>query len=178
MTFWLAAGAAMTGLEKHLRAAFPHLSFRARAILDALLLDGGLISPAGRLSSLVGVTNRFALARMLQKEGLPPLHELAAWIRLLTWITSAEQEPASLFAIATHSGKSPAVCYRTAKRLTGLTWAQLRSRGSRWVLRLFIVRCRAGDRPLPALNRERGRGRSPNQTAVKGWPGRARLPRS
>lgn len=146
----------MTGLEHQLHAALPNLSFCTRGILDALLLDGGVIGSAARVSELVGASSRFSLARSLHRNGLPPLHDLAAWISLLTWITNAERSNQSLFTIAIHSGRSPAACYRVVKRLTGLTWTRLRSRGSRWVLRQFLRLCQANRRSLHMLERSAG----------------------
>ena len=56
----------MIGLEEQLHAALPHLSFRTRGILDALLLDGGVAGTATRVAKLVGLPSRFALARLLR----------------------------------------------------------------------------------------------------------------
>ncbi len=128
----------MTGLEQRLHSAFPHLSFRTRGILDALLLDGGVMGNASRVAELVGTSSRFALARLLRRDGLPPLHDLSAWISVLTWVTTAERTHASLFSIASRSGRSPATCYRLVKRVTGLTWSAVLTRGSLWTLRMFL----------------------------------------
>jgi len=134
---------AVTALQHQLHTAFPHLSFHARAILDALMLGGGCIGSTTAVAQRLGFPSRFALARMLRHQGLPGLRELGAWISLLRWLILAERSEAPLFIIATHSRRCPAVCYRTVKRLTGLTWVQLRERGSAWALRRFIARCRS-----------------------------------
>jgi len=133
----------VTGLEHTLLVALPHLSDRVRGVVQALVLSGGTISCATKVATSIGLSSRFALGRMMRGAGLPALHELAAWVRLFGWVTRAEQGTGSLFAIATHSGRSPAVCYRTVKRLTGLTWVELRSLGSRGILGLFLHRCEA-----------------------------------
>jgi hypothetical protein len=133
----------VTGLEHHLLAALPHLPDRVRAIVHALVLSGGTMSCATKVARSTGLPSRFALARLMRRAGLPALHELAAWVRLFGWVTRAEQGTGSLFVIATHSGKSPAVCYRTVKRLTGLTWLESRSLGSGGILRLLLHRCEA-----------------------------------
>jgi len=112
-----------------------------RTIVRALVLSGGTMSCATTVARSTGLSSRFVLGRMMRRAGLPALHELAAWVRLFAWVTRAEQGAESLFAIATHSGKSPAVCYRTVKRLTGLTWLESRSLGSRGILRLLLHRC-------------------------------------
>ncbi len=143
---------AVAALEHELCVALPHLSLRARVILDALLLTGGSIGSATKVAQRSGLPSRHALGRMLRRQGLPGLRELAAWISLLGWIILTERSKVPLFLIATHSHRSPAVCYRTVKRLTGLTWVQLKVRGSPWALRLFVARCHAagrGRRDLP-----------------------------
>jgi len=133
----------MTGLERRVHSALPRLSFRTRGILDALLLDGGRMGSASEVAELVGASSRFALARLMRRDGLPSLHDLRDWIAVLTWVTAAERTHASLFAIASRFGRSPATCYRIVKRLTGLTWSEVATRGSRWVLRSFLKHCSA-----------------------------------
>lgn len=136
----------MTALQQELHAALPHLSARARAVIDALLLSGGSIGSATKVAARLGMPSRFALSRMLRRHGLPGLRELATWISLLQWLIAAERSKAPLFIIATHARRSPAVCYRTVKRLTGLTWVQLKARGSPWAVRRFLAGCRAAPR--------------------------------
>lgn len=131
---------AVAALQHPLHNAFPHLSFHARAILDALMLGDGCIGSTAAVAGRLGFPSRFALARMMRRQGLPGLRELGAWISLLRWLIAAERSEEPLFVIATHSRRCPAVCYRTVKRLTGLTWVQLRARGSTWVLQRFITR--------------------------------------
>src|SRR5258706_417642 len=111
----------MTRLEQQLHTALPDLTFRTRAIVDALFLTGAGIGAAGRVAPLVGLRSRFALGCLLRREGLPGLRELADWISLLEWVTAAECPRTSLFALATHGHRNPAVAYRVVRRLTGLT---------------------------------------------------------
>jgi hypothetical protein len=149
--------AAVAALERELHAALPHPSMRVRVVIDALLLSGGSIGSATKVAARLGMPSRFALSRMLRRHGLPGLRELATWISLLQWIIAAERSKVPLFIIAIQARKSPAVCYRIVKRLTGLTWVQLKARGSPWALRLFIARCQvvrgaAGQRPCPAIS--------------------------
>lgn len=143
-------------VENQLRAALPHVSPQARVILDALRFGGGRIWSAAEMARLLGIPSRFTLGRMLRRQGLPGLRELASWINVLGWVIVAERSKASLFLIATRSRRIPAVCYRTVKRLTGLTWVELKARGSPWALRLFIDRCQAIRR-----QRKNERGRNP-----------------
>src|SRR5205085_12326796 len=165
----------VTGLEHHLLAALPHLSDRVRSVVHALVLSGGTISGATKVARSTGLSSRFALGRMMQRAGLPALHELAAWVRLFGWVTRAEQGTGSLFAIATHSGKSPAVCYRTVKRITGLTWLESRSLGSSGILRLLLHRC---DVLNNLRTRDRGKGCSPSDWSATASPARYSTHRS
>ena len=142
----------VTGFEQHLHAALPHLSFRMRSIVDAVMLAGGTIGSSARVAHRVGLSSRFALGRIMRREGLPALHELTAWITLLRWTTAAASRRTSLFELATQSHRSPAASYRLVKRLTGLTWVQLQARGASWVLRLFVHRCQAISLAAPPLS--------------------------
>ena len=112
-------------------------------MLDAVYLARGTIGSTAAVARRLGLANRFALARMMRRDGLPGLRELSAWVGLLGWVAVAERSGMSLFVIAGRWHKAPALCYRIAKRLTGLTWLQLRRRGLDWVLGRFLRRCRA-----------------------------------
>ena len=109
--------------------------------MHALVSRGGSSHCAAKVARSIGLSSRFAFARMMRREGLPALHELAAWVRLLGWVAQAELGRTSLFAIAIRSGIEPAVCYRTVKRLTGLSWMELSSLGFHQTLYIFIRRC-------------------------------------
>src|SRR2546427_5791748 len=142
------------GMEHQIRAVLPHLSIRAQAIVDALWLGGGRMGSATNVARQLGLTSRFALGRMLLQQGLPGLRELADWISVLVWVIAAERSNASLLAISSRSHRNPAVCYRMVKRLTGLTWVELKARGSLWVLRLFVDKCHAISRNPPSQTRQ------------------------
>ena len=133
----------VTGFEHQIFVALPHLSDRLGGVVHTLVLKSGSMHSATRVARSVGLSSRFALARRLRREGLPALHELAAWVRMLGWVNDAEQGTGSLFAIATQYDSHPAECYRTVKRLTGLTWVELRALGASGTLRLFLRRCQA-----------------------------------
>jgi len=143
-------------IARDLHAMLPHLSVRAQAIVDALLLSGGELGTAKELASHLGESNRFALARLLRREGLPPLHSLAAWTRVLTWVESAERTGCSLCQLAFRCKKDPAVCYRTVKRVTGLSWGDVRRRGSRWLI----------EETLPSLTRVPRSLRNPQRESL------------
>ena len=91
----------------------------------------------------IGLRNRFELARLMKREGLPPLHELAAWATVLSWVETSERTHYSLCRLAFRCRKDPAVCYRTVKRITGLGWREVRGHGSEWLMRQFAARLRA-----------------------------------
>src|SRR5712692_3302372 len=125
---------AMSTLTSLLQATHPKLSLRARAVVDALFLSGGSIGTAHEVASRLGLRNRFELARLLKAEGLPPLHDLAAWASVVAWVQHAERTGQSLCQLAFRAHKDPAVCYRTVKRVTGLPWQELKVEGIREVL--------------------------------------------
>src|SRR5882672_7362323 len=104
-----AVGHGVIGLEREIRAALPQLSFGARVVLDALLISGGPIGSQASIARHLGLPSRFAFSRMMRREGLPALRELAAWMSVLKWLTAAERSGESLFAVATHSRRSPAM---------------------------------------------------------------------
>jgi len=110
----------------------------SRAIVEAILLSGGSIGSAQLVAQQLGFRNRFQLARLLKREGLPPLHRLAAWTTILSWVRTAEQEGACLFRLAFRWHRHPAACYRLVKEVTGLPWTEVRRRGSRWVEQMLI----------------------------------------
>ena len=138
--------AAVTGLARSrlragLRAAAPHLSWRAQALVDAILLTEGAVGAAGCVARLLGLRNRFELAHWLAHEGLPPLHELAGWISVLVWVDLCALTGASLCALALCRDRDPAACYRLVQRVTGQSWSAVRALGGGWVLAGFATRC-------------------------------------
>jgi hypothetical protein len=133
----------MSMLMSVLQATHPNLSLRARAVIDAVFLSGGSIGTAHEVASRLGLRNRFALARLLKAEGLPPLHDLAAWASVVAWVQDAERTGQSLCQLAFRAHKDPAVCYRTVKRITGLQWQELKIEGITEVLQRFLAGCHA-----------------------------------
>ena len=81
------------------------------------------------------------LARLLKRDGLPSLEDLAGWISVLNWVLGWEHRGASLFEQALTSGRDPATCYRLVKRITGATWITVRNHGSGWVVLQLRDRC-------------------------------------
>jgi len=134
--------------------ALPHLSFRLRALIDALLLAGGSVGTAQELADRLGFQNRFCLARVLARAGLPPVHRLSGWITVLHWTWAWEREGVSLPRAALRAGREPPACYRLVRRVTGAPWAQVRQAGAEWVLARFLEQCAVSDtEPTTALER-------------------------
>ena len=121
-----------------IRSARPSLPLFARAVMEAVLLVEGPIGSADAVAKHLGLRNRFTLARLLQHHGLPPLHRLAEWASVLSWVKSTEQKGVSLCWLAHRSRRHPSACYRLVKDVTGLTWSVLRARGSAWVEARFV----------------------------------------
>jgi len=130
-------------LVRQLHLQLPRLTFRSQAVLDGLLLTGGSLGTAETLAPLLGLNNRFQLARLLRKNGLPPLHELAVWTRSLAWLQQSELTGCSLCHLAFRSKRDPSACYREIKRVTGRHWSELRDLGTSRVLVLFLRHCNA-----------------------------------
>jgi hypothetical protein len=132
----------------------PTLTFRSRAVVDAAILTSGDIGTAGAIARYLGLPSRFALATMLKREGLPPLHKLKSSVRVLAWVREWEHSGASLCSQALRAGLDPAACYRAVRRTTGLSWSTVRGRGSRWVLVQTLGRSGANaDRERPPSQR-------------------------
>lgn len=121
-----------------IRAARPHLTFHARVIVEAIHLSEGSIGAAEDVARRLGLANRFQLARLLKRDGLPSLHRLAGWTTVLSWVLTAERTGASLCRMAFRGDRYPAACYRLVVEVTGLRWGEVRALGSRWVLRRFL----------------------------------------
>lgn len=125
-------------LAEHLatiRVALPGMTLLPRAVVEAVVLAEGSIGSTRLVARLLGLRNRFQLARMLKREGLPPLHRLAAWTTILSWVRAAEQDGTCLFRLAFRSHRHPSACYRLVKEVTGLCWSEVRARGAEWVER-------------------------------------------
>jgi len=132
-----------------IRSARPGMRLRARAVIEAVLLTKGPIGSAQAVARALGLSNRFQLARLLENEGLPPLHRMTEWVTVLNWIESAECEHVSLCWMAFRSHRHPSSCYRLVKKVTGRGWEDVLARGSPWALRHFLNELRAWDKQRP-----------------------------
>ena len=126
-----------------IQSARPRMKLVPRAIVEAILLTEGPIGPADDVAGALGLGSRFRLARLLKREGLPPLHRIAGWVTVNAWVSAAEREGSSLFRLAHRSHRHPSTCYRLVKEVTGLNWAEVRRRGSAWAQRELIREIKA-----------------------------------
>ena len=122
----------------------PALTPLSRAIVEAVCLAEGTIGSADTVAHSLGLKNRFTLARLLKRERLPPLHRLAEWATVLSWVTAAEERGVSLCWLAFRARRHPSACYRLVREVTGLCWDQVRKHGSVWVQQRLLRELRRG----------------------------------
>ncbi len=132
-----------------IRSARPGMRLRARAVIEAVLLTKGPIGSAQAVARALGLSNRFQLARLLEHEGLPPLHRMTEWVTVLNWIDSAERERVSLCWMAFRSHRHPSACYRLVKKVTGHGWEEVIGKGSARALRQFLSELRTWEKQCP-----------------------------
>jgi len=125
------------------------MRLRARAVIEAVLLSKGPIGSAQAVARALGLSNRFQLARLLENEGLPPLHRMTEWVMVLNWIESAEREHVSLCWMAFRSHRHPSACCRLVKKVTGHGWEEVLGKGSAWALRHFLSEFRTWGKKSP-----------------------------
>lgn len=133
----------MQTLTVFMDLGMPWLSTIGRSVVAALVSKHGYPGPADAFAASVGLRNRYRLGRVLQREGLPCLEELAGWKRLMTWVTSWEARRMPLSKLALSSLRDPSPMFRLVERLTGHTWTEVRSFGSDWVFLKMLEQCRA-----------------------------------
>jgi hypothetical protein len=130
-------------VRRLLLAALPLRSPDSVRLVEALASSGGRVHDAHRFAAAVGMRSRYRVARVLRREGLPQLEELASWVRLLRWLVLWRSGTGSLSRMALDDGLETSVCCRTIRRLTGATWTEARARGSEWAVILLLERCRS-----------------------------------
>lgn len=133
----------LTQLLSIVRSARPTMTLMPSAIVEAIFLSEGSIGNAENVARQLGLPNRFKLARMLKEQGLPPLHRLAEWALVESWVLAAERRGVSLCHIAFRCRRHPSACYRLVKEVTGLSWEQVREHGSRWLHGQFSIQFRS-----------------------------------
>src|SRR4051812_8676930 len=133
-------------LRRLLLAVLPLRSSQSVRLVEALARSGGLVHDAGRFAIAIEMGSRFRVARVLRREGLPQLEELAGWVRLLRWLIIWQSAAGSLSRMALDDGLEISGCCRAVRRLTGVTWTEARERGPEWAMILLAERCRSGPR--------------------------------
>ena len=135
-------------LTSLLQTALPELSSASRAVVSTLGCLNGNAPSARDMAAWVGLRDRYQLARVLRRDGLPPLEQLAGWTRVLYWMLEAESSGASLRQLAQRERVDPAVAYRLVHRVTGLPWSQAQRAGL--AVALLRLRERRGMRVITA----------------------------
>jgi hypothetical protein len=138
-----AVGAEGEALRRLLLAALPLTSPESVRLVEALARSGGHLQDARRFAADLQMGSRYRVARVLRRECLPQLEELAAWVRVMRWLVLWEAGCGSLSRMALDDGLEMSVCCRTVRRLTGATWTQARARGPEWAILLLSQRCRS-----------------------------------
>ncbi len=116
-----------------IHSARPDIPLLPRILVEAIALVEQSLGSAESVANQLGLRNRFQLARVLKHAGLPPLHRLAGWLTILSWVQRVEREHESLCSIAFHSHRHPSACYRLVKEITHCRWKLVVRRGSAWV---------------------------------------------
>jgi len=91
-----------------------------------------LIGREGRLTAdlaarELGWADCHALKRDLHRLNLPPFRTLQAQFTACRWMLLAERRGIGLARIALEEGRDPASAHRTVRRVSGMSWASLRS---------------------------------------------------
>jgi hypothetical protein len=141
-------------LRRLLLAALPLSSSESVRLVEALARSGGLVHDAQRFATDIGMGSRYRVARVLRREGLPQLEELAAWVRVMRWLVLWQSRSGSLSRMALDDGLETSVCCRTIRRLTGVTWTEARERGPEWAVILLVERCRSLARLLAVTRQD------------------------
>lgn len=122
--------------------ALSYLSPASNTLLETLIACRGHSRDATTFARNARYENRYVLYRQLKHDGLPPIRDLAAWIKVLLWLQDAEAGRTSLFRLALDGDDQPETCYRLVHRITGLTWVQAKREGFDLMLARFLDHCR------------------------------------
>lgn len=124
-----------------IEAAVPWITPEGHAIVVNLALRNGRPGPAKEFAVRAGLRNRWQVVRLLDREGLPRLEELAGWIRVLVLVLEWESSGTALSRAALTSGRDPRPLYETVRRLTKRPWSEVRELGSAWLILQLVRRC-------------------------------------
>src|SRR5512143_271545 len=158
-------------LAARLYAALPWVSQRVRAILTSLAASNGSVGSADHLARIAALRSRFQLARLLRRDGLPPVGELVAWTRVLYWLHQAEVDGSTLGHLVLVDGIDPATASRLVKRVLGITWTTARTRGFHSAFDRFVTECHRRHVARLARGRDAVVSRPGTRLRVGGKPG-------
>ena len=125
----------------------PWLSPVGRDIVGHLTMTRGRFGTADAFARSRGLRDRHQLAYALRCNRLPPLLALAGWIKVLVWVMEYEDGGRSICRSSLLEASDPAYRYRLVKRVTGLPWSSVRTRGLAWAVQEFLDACRP---PVPS----------------------------
>jgi len=140
-------------LTSLLQTALPRVSPASRAVISTLGCLNGNTPSAHDMATWVGLRDRYQLARVLRRDGLPPLEDLTRWARVLYWMVEAESSGATLRQLAQRERLDPAAAYRLVHQVTGVPWLQARRAGVQAAVLQLRGRCGmrlVGPRAVPA----------------------------
>jgi len=137
----------MPRLNGLLRTAFPASIAEADQIVTAVAARAGVVANAEQFAVGLGYDSRHQLARVLGRAGLPPLEQIAAWARALSWVLRWESQRHPLARMAQEAERDAAICYKLITRLTGRRWKEVAALGSGWVV--MTIRQKYGFGPVP-----------------------------
>ena len=143
----------MLDLRTAVPQAVPWLSPLGHKILSTLIACDGKIGSVEVFAHNAGFTSRHQLARLLHREGLPPLEELGAWVYTLGRLLDWEASHVSLCKSALWSGDDPGTHYRRIQHLCGVRWSEARTVGFDHMLVRFVQRCGRRDRGIAQSHR-------------------------
>ncbi len=134
----------LVSLHIMLDARLPTLSPGSRAAVAKLVTGRGLYGDANAFARGLGLRDRYQLTYLLGRDGLRSLRTLAGWVRVAVWLVESELQGTSLCRAALAEAQDPGSRYRLVKRLTGLDWSQVRSRGLLWFVEELVEHCTVG----------------------------------
>ena len=117
----------------------PRLKISSRSVVEAVTLVEGPVGSSSAVARILGLSNRFALRRLLERDGLPSLRCLSSWALILSWVHRAERDGTSLCRLALEAHRHPSACYRMVREVTGLRWKEVLARGSQWVQQQLLL---------------------------------------
>jgi hypothetical protein len=140
-------------LQLILELRIPSLSPLSSLTVRALVQARGAFGDADAFARSIGMRDRHQLAYLLRRDGLRSLRVLASWIRVAVWLAESEYHHRTLCRAALLEAHDPGSRYRLVKRLTGLEWSQVRTRGLSWFVEELVRTCCSPAAKRPSVER-------------------------